>query len=95
MLYAVNNRCACPPAYLRPQANPAGRPGCSADSDIALVRRAIQRQSVMLSSGNPRSSRRSDDGRTILTPSRQASIPYPDLVFWVGTAGFEPATPRL
>ncbi len=42
--------------------------GCSADSGITLVHRAIQRQFVMPSTGNPRSSRRSDDGQTILRP---------------------------
>jgi hypothetical protein len=70
-------------------------PSCSTDNRIKLVRRAFQKQSVMQSAGIPRSSRRSDDGQTILRSIRIGPDLTSDLAFLVGATGFEPVTPRL
>jgi len=79
---------ACPPPCASPtSADSAVRPGCSSDGDITLIRRAIQRQPVMPSAGNPRSSRRSDDGQTILRPVRTGPDLYADLAFRSGSGG--------
>ena len=56
---------------------------------------AIDSQSVRLSDGNPRPPRRPDDGQAIIRPNEAGQNLHPDLVFRVGAAGFEPATPRF
>src|SRR5258708_17039743 len=73
----------------------AVRPGCSTGSGITLVRPAIQRQFVMATASNPRPARRANDRQMILILIRLDPGLDPDLVFLVGAAGIEPATPRL
>jgi hypothetical protein len=63
---------------------------------ITALPRATQGQSASLSAADRRTERRSDDGQTILeqmiSRTRCCALTW---YFWVGAAGFEPATPRL
>jgi hypothetical protein len=62
---------------------------------MTLVQRAFQPQQGMLGAEIPRPPRRSNDGQRILTAIRTDPDLRTDLVFFVGAAGLEPATPRL
>jgi len=70
-------------------------PGCSADSGITLVRRALQRQPMMPSVGESRPPRRSNDGQTILIAARIEPDLYPELVFSGGRNWDRTSDPSL
>jgi hypothetical protein len=67
------------------------RPRCSTGRGITLVWRAIQGQFVM----RVPAIHVQHDGQMILRGFRLDPGLHPDLVFLVGAAGIEPATPRL